>query len=173
MLIAITREVSPAIGNCELTHLKRVTIDVGIAQAQHRQYEDCLAALGCEIHRLPVEPDLPDSVFVEDCAVVLDELAIITRPGADSRRPETGSIARALEPYRKLCIVRGRLRQWGKLETIDRQPMRRLRIEPSHQRTRQRLDAPDHGGSSGKTWRPSGPSGNGLTHLTAASGNSP
>jgi len=105
MLIAITREVSPAIGNCELTHLKRETIDVGVAQAQHRQYEDCLAALGCEIHRLPVEPDLPDSVFVEDCAVVLDELAIITRPGADSRQPETASIARALEPYRKLCAI--------------------------------------------------------------------
>ena len=105
MLIAITREVSPAIGNCELTHLARQIIDVHVAQAQHRQYEECLAALGCQIHRLPAEPELPDSVFVEDAAIVLDELAIVTRPGADSRKPETVSIARALEPYRKLCTI--------------------------------------------------------------------
>ena len=105
MLIAITREVSPAIGGCELTHLERVAIDYNIAQAQHRQYVQALAALGCEVHTLPAEPDLPDSVFVEDVAIVLDELAIITRPGADSRKPETVSIAQALQPYRKLCHI--------------------------------------------------------------------
>ena len=105
MLIAITRQVSPAFGNCELTHLERVAIDVPLAEAQHHQYEACLAALGCEVHRLPAEPDLPDSVFVEDVAIVLDELAIITRPGADSRKPEAASIARALEPYRKLFHI--------------------------------------------------------------------
>ena len=105
MLIAITRGVSPAIGNCELTHLERIAIDVQLAQAQHQQYEACLAALGCEVHRLPVEPDLPDSVFVEDIAIVVDELALITRPGADSRKPETISIARALESYRRLFYI--------------------------------------------------------------------
>jgi len=105
MLIAVTREVSPAIWRCELTHLERVGIDVNLAKAQHLQYEECLAALGCQVHRLPAEPDLPDSVFVEDCAIVVDELAIITRPGADSRRPETISIASALEPYRKLFHI--------------------------------------------------------------------
>jgi len=105
MLMAITRQVSPAIGNCELTLLERVAIDVPLAQAQHHQYQECLAALGCELHRLPAEPDLADSVFVEDVAIVLDELAIITRPGADSRKPEAASIARALEPYRKLVYI--------------------------------------------------------------------
>jgi dimethylargininase len=105
MLIAITREVSPAIGGCELTHLERVAIDYNIAQAQHRQYTQALAALGCEVHCLPAEPDLPDSVFVEDAAIVLDELVIITRPGADSRKPETLSIAQALQPFRKLCYI--------------------------------------------------------------------
>jgi dimethylargininase len=105
MPIAITRQVSPAIARCELTHLERVAIDVELAQAQHRQYEVCLAALGCEVQSLPAEPDLPDSVFIEDAAIVLDELAIITRPGADSRRPETVSIARALEPYRRLVNI--------------------------------------------------------------------
>jgi dimethylargininase len=104
-LVAITRAVSPQIGQCELTHLQRQAIDIKRAQAQHGQYEACLAGLGCHLHRLPAEPDLPDSVFVEDTAVVLDELAIITRPGAASRRPETESIARALSPFRRLAFI--------------------------------------------------------------------
>ncbi len=102
MLVAITRDVSPSIERCEITHVVRAPIDVDVARAQHRAYERRLVDLGCEIHRLPVEPDLPDSVFVEDAAIVLDELAVITRPGAESRRPETLSVARALEAYRSL-----------------------------------------------------------------------
>jgi dimethylargininase len=105
MLVAVTREVSPSIGQCELTHLAREAIDVEKARLQHRQYEDCLAALGCEVHRLPAEPDLPDSVFVEDTAIVFDELAIITHPGAGSRRPETEAVAEALGSYRELSRI--------------------------------------------------------------------
>jgi dimethylargininase len=105
MRIAITREVSPGIGDCELAHLPRVPIDLDTARIQHRQYEECLAALGCRIHRLPAEPSLPDSVFVEDTAVVLDELAIVTRPGAASRRGETGAPAEALRAYRRLTYI--------------------------------------------------------------------
>jgi dimethylargininase len=103
LLVAITREVSPKIGNCELTHFEREPIDLGRAQAQHRQYRECLESLGCKILALPAEPELPDSVFVEDTALVLDELAVILRPGAPSRRPETLSIAKTLEPYRELA----------------------------------------------------------------------
>jgi dimethylargininase len=99
--IAITREVSPAITACELTHLEREPIDVELAREQHRRYEESLVALGCEIRRLPVEPDLPDSVFVEDLAVVLDELAIVTRPGSESRRAERPSVTEGLAPYRR------------------------------------------------------------------------
>lgn len=102
MLVAITRRVSPGIERCELTHLAREAIDIDVAGEQHRQYERCLAGLGCEIHRLSVEPELPDSVFVEDTAIVLDELAILTRPGAESRRRETASVAQALRAYREL-----------------------------------------------------------------------
>lgn len=105
MLIAMTREVSPAVGECELTHLAREPIDVTRAVRQHRQYENLLAELGCTLHRLPAKPELPDSVFVEDTAVVLDELAVITRPGAESRRAETISVARALKRYRKLFYI--------------------------------------------------------------------
>ena len=102
MLVAITREVSPAIGDCELTHLERSSIDVDVARAQHVAYAAALADLGCRVEQLPAEPDLPDSVFVEDVAVVLDEVAIITRPGAESRRGERPTIEQALMPYRPL-----------------------------------------------------------------------
>jgi dimethylargininase len=105
MLIAITRLVSPAIDQCELTHLERVPIDLERARLQHHAYEEALRGLGVEVHSLPEEPDLPDSVFVEDTAIVLDECALLTRPGADSRRPETESIARALAPSRSLFTV--------------------------------------------------------------------
>ena len=105
MLIAITREVSPRITECELTHLTRKPIDLKRAQRQHRQYEALLEELGCKLIRLPAESALPDSVFVEDTAVVLDELAVITRPGAESRRAETASVANVLKQYRKLFYI--------------------------------------------------------------------
>ncbi len=105
MLVAITRPVSPSIEHCELTHLAREPIDIDVASEQHRQYESCLADLGCKILRLPLEPELPDSVFVEDTAIVLDELAVITRPGAESRMPETVSVAKTLQVYRKLYHI--------------------------------------------------------------------
>jgi dimethylargininase len=105
VLVAITRDVSPSIRNCELTHIEREPIDVDRARSQHREYEECLAKLGCKVVSLPAEPELPDSVFVEDTALVLDELAVIMRPGAASRRPETGSIAKALSAYRELSYI--------------------------------------------------------------------
>ncbi len=105
MFVAITRPVSPSIERCELTHLVREAIDVNVAQEQHREYERCLTDLACEVHQLPLEPELPDSVFVEDAAIVLDELAIITRPGVESRMPETVSVVKMLQTYRKLCHI--------------------------------------------------------------------
>jgi dimethylargininase len=104
-LIALTRDVSPTLRDCELTHLAREPIDLDRARAQHRAYERALAALGCRVERLPVAPDLPDAVFVEDTAVVFDELAVITRPGAASRRSETSSMAVALSAYRRLATM--------------------------------------------------------------------
>jgi dimethylargininase len=91
--------------SCELTFLSRVEIDIALADRQHNAYEQALAELGCNVIPLPAEPDLPDSVFVEDAAIVLDEVAVITRPGAESRRAETLSIAQALRPYRELVLI--------------------------------------------------------------------
>jgi dimethylargininase len=105
MLVAFTRSVPPTISHCELTHLAREPIDYARAVAEHEQYEAALRALGCRLQRLPDAPDLPDSVFVEDAAVVFDDVAVITRPGAASRRPETDAMATALRPYRPLAFI--------------------------------------------------------------------
>ncbi len=105
MLIAVTREVSARITECELTHLAREPINLERARAQHQHYEDLLLELGCKLQQLPAEPELPDSVFVEDTALVLEELAVITRPGAESRRAETTSVANVLKQYRKLFYI--------------------------------------------------------------------
>ena len=103
--IAVTRKVSSGMMRCELTHLKRTAIDVALAREQHAAYEQALRNLGYRVESLPEEPDLPDSVFVEDTAVVLDEVAVITRPGAPSRRAETASIAAVLGKYRELVHI--------------------------------------------------------------------
>jgi len=102
MRIALTRAVPESLAHCELTHLARVSIDVARAAAQHQQYEEALRALGCTVRHVPAAHDLPDSVFVEDTAIVLDEIAVITRPGAESRRGECESMAAILSEYRPL-----------------------------------------------------------------------
>jgi dimethylargininase len=105
MLTSITRAVSPAIVNCELSFIPRQPIDLQIAVAQHRAYEDLIAKLGASVVSLPAEPDLPDSMFVEDPAIVLDELAVIFPLGTESRRPEAASLAQAISKFRKLEYV--------------------------------------------------------------------
>jgi dimethylargininase len=106
MLTAITRAVSPSIAACELTYRERAAIDAGRAREQHRAYEACLTELGVEVISLAAEADYPDAVFVEDPAIVLDELAVMTRLGAPSRRGESESLARVLERYRPLRWLR-------------------------------------------------------------------
>lgn len=105
MPIAITRKVSPRFNECEITHIERTPINVNIACQQHDAYVHLLGELGCQVIELPEEPNLPDSVFVEDVAFILPEAAVITRPGADSRKPETQSIIPALSPYLPLLHV--------------------------------------------------------------------
>ncbi len=101
-LTALTRAVSRSLAECQLTHLERAPIDLAVARAQHRQYEATLESLGCTVLRVPEAPELPDAVFIEDVAVVLDELAVMTRPGAESRRAESGPVAEALGAWRPL-----------------------------------------------------------------------
>src|SRR5216684_1467576 len=105
MLTAITRAVSPAIVHCELSFIDRKPIDLATAQEQHHAYENLLHKLGARVISLPAEPDLPDSMFVEDPAIVLDELAVILPLGTETRRREAPSLAQALGKFRKLEYV--------------------------------------------------------------------
>src|SRR5258708_5742896 len=105
MLTAITRAVSPAIVNCELSFIDRKPIELAKAQEQHRAYEKLLGKLGARVISLPAEPDLPDSMFVEDPAIVFDELAVILPLGTETRRREAPSLAQTLAKFRRLEYV--------------------------------------------------------------------
>lgn len=105
MTIAFTRALPLTMARCELTHLDRQPIDLERAEEQHRAYERALADAGCEVRRVAPAPDLPDSVFIEDTAVVTDEVAVICRPGAESRRGETEAVAEALAPLRRIVHI--------------------------------------------------------------------
>jgi dimethylargininase len=106
MLTAIIRAVSPGIVNCELTFVARQPIDLERARSQHQSYESLLEKLGVRVHSLHAEPDLPDSMFVEDPAIVLDELAVIMPLGTEARRREAISLAAALAKFRRLeCVT--------------------------------------------------------------------
>jgi len=100
---ALVREVSPQIAGCELTYLERAPIDWALAVRQHRDYTQALQTLGCSLEWLPPLVEHADGVFVEDTAVVLPEVAVVTRPGVASRQGETGSVAAALA--RRLPVV--------------------------------------------------------------------
>ena len=102
MLTALTRAVSRSLASCELTWLSRQEIDIDLAIEQHKQYERLLAALNIRVISLPEQPDMPDSVFVEDPLVVVDEVAIVTRMGSPSRRAESESLADAISAFRPI-----------------------------------------------------------------------
>jgi dimethylargininase len=100
MLTAITRGVSSSLASGELTFRDRAPIDIDLARRQHASYEQALISLGVRIDQLPADDKYPDAVFVEDVALVLDEIAIVTSPGAASRVGEAESMARAVAKYR-------------------------------------------------------------------------
>jgi dimethylargininase len=104
-MLALVREVSPRLAQCELTHLTRVAIDAVRARQQHGEYTRSLQALGCSLEWLPSLPEHADGVFVEDTAVVLPELAVVTRPGVASRRGETATVAAALERHLQVVSI--------------------------------------------------------------------
>jgi len=105
-MLALVRAISPDLTRCELSFLERAAIDVTRAREQHHAYTLALSALGCSLEWLPPLPHHADGVFVEDAAVVLPEVAVVTRPGAASRRGETASVAAALERRRPLTHIR-------------------------------------------------------------------
>ncbi len=106
-VVALVRDISPLLAECVLTHLGRVDIDIERAAAQHHAYCEVLQALGARVEAIAPLPEAPDGVFVEDTAVVVDEVAVITRPGAPSRVGEIESTAVALARYRPVVRMSG------------------------------------------------------------------
>jgi dimethylargininase len=104
-MIAITRNVSSSLAGCQLSFVPRTPIDLDRAVAQHDRYRSALEALGCAVVALPAQDAMPDAVFVEDVAVVFDEVAVLTRPGAESRRGEGASVAEVLSRHRTLHAI--------------------------------------------------------------------
>lgn len=115
MLTAITRAVSPAIADCLLTYMDREPIDAHKAATQHEAYCALLKELGVSVVCLPADPECPDSVFVEDIAVVADEVAVLARMHDPARAPEVEKIAETIGGYRPL----ERIEEPGTLEGGD------------------------------------------------------
>lgn len=105
MIVALTREPARALDACELTYREREPIDAGAAAAQHRGYREALEDCGARVIALPSVDELPDSVFVEDTAIVLGEVAVLTRPGVESRRGEVELIEKEVARLRPVVRV--------------------------------------------------------------------
>jgi dimethylargininase len=93
---ALVRRPGPRLADGLLTHLERSPVDVDLAAGQWQQYVDALRAEGWETIEVPAADDCPDAVFVEDTVVMYGDLAVISRPGADERKPETGGTEETL-----------------------------------------------------------------------------
>jgi dimethylargininase len=100
--VALMRGVPPTIDRCELTYRTWEPFDLDRAIAQHAAYAALLRSLGLEVVELPADPALPDCCFVEDVAIVLDEVALLTMPAPPSRRGEIAAVAEALARFRRL-----------------------------------------------------------------------
>ncbi len=89
---ALVRRPGPRLAEGLLTHIERRRVDVGLALQQWDGYVAALHEEGWETIEVPPADDCPDAVFVEDTVVVLGDLAVISRPGADERKPETAAV---------------------------------------------------------------------------------
>lgn len=107
MPVALTRLPCSGLVDCALTFLERQPIDLARALEQHAAYRALLESLGYRVIALPARDDLPDSVFVEDAAIVLDECAVVPRMGNDTRRLEAGLLAQELAQLRPLALMDG------------------------------------------------------------------
>src|SRR5437764_7671424 len=99
-MIAVTHVPSPHMDRCQLTHVARAPIDVRRAAEQHAAYCDTLRTCGATVVTLDVNRAHPDCCFVEDTAVVLDEVAVLTPMGTGARRAEPAGIEPELRKYR-------------------------------------------------------------------------
>ncbi|MEV0646608.1 dimethylargininase [Phytomonospora sp. NPDC050363] len=95
--LALVRRPGPRLTEGIVTHLERTPVDAGLAAAQWDAYVEALTANGWTTLEAAPADDCPDGVFVEDTVVMFRNVAVITRPGAVARRPETPAVRAALE----------------------------------------------------------------------------
>lgn len=101
---ALIRAIPSSFANALVRH-GRPSLDPAIARQQHSEYRTRLAGAGYAITEIPADEGCPDCVFIEDTAVIIGSVAVITRPGAPSRRPETPPVAKALESHRTIISI--------------------------------------------------------------------
>jgi dimethylargininase len=99
-MLAITHVPSPNMQHCQLTHRTRAPIDYGRAVRQHEEYCRVLRGCGAGVLTLDANRDLPDCAFIEDTAIVFDEVAVLTTMGTESRRAEPAGVEPVLREYR-------------------------------------------------------------------------
>jgi dimethylargininase len=100
MITAIVNAPTESLQNCSLTHLDRHPIQFDLALQQHANYASTLHEMGARVEMLKINQESPDAVFVEDAAIVLDELAIVTSMGNAKRRCEVEAVASVLSRFR-------------------------------------------------------------------------
>lgn len=99
-LVAVTHQPSPRMNDALRTFIDVAPIDLAKVAAQHAAYRALLEKAGAEVVVLDANLELPDAVFVEDTAIVLDELAVLTSMGAPARRAEQPAIEAELRKHR-------------------------------------------------------------------------
>lgn len=104
-MTAITHLPSPALSRCQLTHLARESIDLNLSSRQHAGYRSALAACGATVVTLDTNLAHPDCCFVEDTAIVLDEVAVLTPMGTPARAAEPAGIEPELLKYREVVRI--------------------------------------------------------------------
>jgi len=105
MLTALTHTISPNMNKCELSYLKRNPINIQKAIRQHNNYCSILKDAGINVIELSVNEKYPDATFVEDTAVVVDEIAVMANMGANSRKGEVLGIEKELTKYRRIAHI--------------------------------------------------------------------
>ena len=104
-MIALTRRPASSLVNCEVGYVPRKGIDLHLAFQQHESYCRALRKMGVAVEVLPPEEAFPDSVFIEDNAIILDELAVVTSMGAPSRQGEPALLLPVLARHRRLVTI--------------------------------------------------------------------
>ena len=93
---ALVRRPGPRLAEGLVTHIERTQVDVDLAQRQWEAYVAALGEAGWQAIEVDQAPDCPDVVFIEDAVVVYGPIAVVTRPGADERKPEVEAAERAV-----------------------------------------------------------------------------